>query len=191
MKLTDPWLKLAAAYAVNGRNDEARRYLGIALERADGYEARRPVSEVAAHFDDLVSALIQRQPDDPLCQLALARNLAERGKRHLAEKQPAKAQAELEKARAVFTRLLSPGGDWTVLTPVEMKTETGAQMEWQKDGSVFVHQIQPAKKDTYSLVFPSRLKGITGLRLEVLADSRLPHGGSGWGAEAGNSCSAS
>src|SRR5262249_130131 len=34
--------------------------------------------------------------------------------------------------------------------------------------------------DTYTLVFQSELKGITGLRLEVLADSRLPHGGPGW-----------
>src|SRR5262249_59547611 len=109
-----------------------------------------------------------------------------RATRRLAEKQPAKAQAELEKAREVFTRLLSPGNYWTVLTPVEMKTETGAKMELQKDGSIFVHQIQPAKNDTYSLVFPCESKGITGLRLEVLSDSRLPHGGSGWGADDGD-----
>jgi hypothetical protein len=160
--------------------------LGTALERAEDYEARRPISAVAARFDDLVPTLIQRQPDDPQCQLALARNLAERGKRRLAEKQPAKAQAELEKAREVFTRLLSPGDHWTVLTPLEMKSETGAKMELQKDGSIFVHQIQPAKNDSYSLVFPYELKGITGLRLKVLTDSRLPLGGSGWGAEEGD-----
>src|SRR5262249_11078935 len=39
--------------------------------------------------------------------------------------------------------------------------------------------------DTYVLVFQSELKGITGLRLEVLADSRLPKGGPGW-SENGN-----
>ena len=70
---------------------------------------------------------------------------------------------------------------WVVLTPVEMKTET-VRMELQADGSVFVHQNQPFQNDTYSLVFPTEGKGITSLRLEVLADSRLPGGGPGWGA---------
>ena len=66
-----------------------------------------------------------------------------------------------------------------------MKTETGARMELQKDGSVFVHQRPPFKNDIYTLVFQSELKDITGLRLEVLADSRLPQGGPGW-SENGN-----
>ena len=91
-----------------------------------------------------------------------------------------KAQAELEKSREVFTRLLSAAQNWTIPTPVEMKTETGAKMELQKDGSLFVHQIPPVKKDTYSLVYTTELKGITGLRLEALADPRLPNGGPGW-----------
>src|SRR5207247_224840 len=145
------------------------------------YEARKAILEVAARFDDVLAALSKRQPDDPQLQLAMARNLAERGKQHLAEKQPAKAQAELEKARALFTRLLAKNAkpQWTVVTPVEMKTETGARMELQKDDSVFVHQKQPFKNDTYTLVLPSELKGITGLRLEVLTDSRLPKGGPG------------
>ncbi len=62
-----------------------------------------------------------------------------------------------------------------------MKTETGARMELQDDGSVFVHQVQPARNDTYSLVYQPESKGMVGLRLEALADSRLPHGGPGWG----------
>ena len=40
---------------------------------------------------------------------------------------------------------------------------------------------QSAADDTYSLVFQTELKGIKGLRLEALADSRLPRGGPGWG----------
>ena len=50
MKLTDPWAKLAVAYAVNGRNDEATRYFTRALERSEGREARKPILELAAHF---------------------------------------------------------------------------------------------------------------------------------------------
>jgi WD40 repeat protein len=180
MKPTDPWLRLAGAYAVNGRNHKALHYFSNALQGADGYEARKPILEFAARFDAVISALSKQHPDDPQLQLALARNLAERGKQHLATHQPVKAQAELEKARALFTRLLPTDSkrQWTVLTPVEMKAENGSKLELQKDGSIFVHD--PAKNDTYTLVFSSELKGITGLRLEALADPRLPGGGPGW-----------
>ena len=75
---------------------------------------------------------------------------------------------------------------WSVLTPTEMKSEIGAKMDLQRDGSVFVHQGESAGNDTYTLVFPSRMKGIKGLRLEALADSRLPNGGPGLKAGYGN-----
>jgi len=182
MKLNDPWARLAAAYGVNGRNEEALQSFSKALERPGSYEARKPIVEAAARFDEVLSALIQRQPDDPQMLLAQARRLAERGMQRLAEKQPASAQADLEKACTISTRLPSQGDKWTVLTPVEMKTKTGTRMELQKDGSVFVHQSQPAKNDIYTLVFQPEMKGIIGLRLEVLADSRLPSGGPGWAA---------
>jgi tetratricopeptide (TPR) repeat protein len=180
MKQTDPWSRLAAAYAANGLRDQALRCFTKALQEAEGYEAKKPIVQLAARFDEVLSALIQRQPDDPQLKLALARSLAEHGKQLLAEKQPLEAQAELERSREVFTRLLSPAQNWTVPTPVEMKTETGAKMELQKDGSVFVHRFQPANNDSYSLVFLTELKGIIGLRLELLADYRLPNGGPGW-----------
>jgi WD40 repeat protein len=183
MKLTDPRLKLIAAYAVDGRTNQALAHLSTALKGADGYEGSKPIFEVAGLFDDLLSALSKRRPDDPQLQLAMARKLAERGKQHLLEKQPGKAQAELEKAREMIERLLSPAGRWTVLPPIEMKTDSGAKMELQKDGSIFVHQHQSARNDTYSLVFQSEGKGITGLRLEVLPDSRLPRGGPGWAGD--------
>jgi hypothetical protein len=72
---------------------------------------------------------------------------------------------------------------WIVLEPAEMRSESGAKLELQKDGSVFVQQPEPARIDTYLLVFPSNLKGIAGLLLETLADSRLPKGGMGWSAD--------
>ncbi len=180
MKLNDPWARLAAAYALNGHNEEALQFFRKALERAGSYEARRPIVEAAARSDEVLAALIGGQPDDLQLLMAQARRHAERGKQRLAEKQPASARADLEKACAFFTKLPSPGDKWTVPIPVEMKTKTGARMELQKDGSVFVHQSQPAKSDTYTLVFQPELKEIIGVRLEVLADSRLPRGGPGW-----------
>ena len=107
MKLTDPWAKLAVAYAVNGRNDEATRYFTRALERSEGREARKPILELAARFGDLLPALIERHPDEPQLQLALARKLAARGQQRLAEKRLAEAQTELEKCREIYTRLQS------------------------------------------------------------------------------------
>jgi tetratricopeptide (TPR) repeat protein len=178
----DPWLKLAAAYAVNGRNEEALQFFGTALERATVSGAWQPVFALAARSDDLLAALIKRQPDEPPLQLDLARKLAERGKQRLAAMQPAPARVEFEKARGIYAQLLAkyPKPQWTVLTPTEMKAESGASMEMQKDGSVFVQQSKSAKNDIYALTFQSELKGIKGLRLETLADSRLPGGGPGW-----------
>jgi hypothetical protein len=46
MKLTDPWAKLAVAYALNGRNDEASRYFTRALEQSEGPEARTLILEL-------------------------------------------------------------------------------------------------------------------------------------------------
>jgi hypothetical protein len=135
---------------------------------------------IAARFDYLLSSLVKRQPDDPQVQLALARKLAERGKQRLAAKQPADALAELRESREIVTRLRTQP-QWEVLTPVEMKAENGSKLELQKDGSIFVHQ--PADNDTFSLVFQTKLKRIKGLRLEALADPRLPRGGPGWNVD--------
>jgi WD40 repeat protein len=181
-RLTDPWAKLAAGYALDGRLEEALRYFSLALKRADDSQARGGIIEFAALFEDILVALGQRHPDDAQLQFALARKLAVQGRTHLAAKKPAQAQAELEQARAVFQRLLASGGHWKTLAPVEMKTEAGATMEIQKDGSVFVRQNKTPKNDTYTLVFQSDLKGVKGLRLEVLTDPRLPQGGPGWGS---------
>ena len=107
MKIADVTTRLAAAYAMNGLHDEALQHFSTALKRADGYEARKTILEVAARFDGALAALKKRQPDDPQLELAFARQLAEQGRRRLADKQPAQALAELEKSRAIITRLLT------------------------------------------------------------------------------------
>jgi WD40 repeat protein/tetratricopeptide (TPR) repeat protein len=177
MKVTEPWSKLAAAYALNLRNDEASQYFGRALKQADGYQARKPIVELAARFDDVLSGLIQRQPDDPQLQLASARKLAERGKRRLAEKQPAKAQSELEKSRAILTRFPAEP-KWTVLTPTEIKSKAGTTLTLQSDGSILASGANP-RQETFTIVAKPALAGITAVRLETLPDPSLPKGGSG------------
>lgn len=181
IKLTDPWLKLAAAYAMTGGAQQASQYFSAALTRADGYEARKPIVELALRFADLLPVLARLHPEEHQLQLALARKLVARGQEALAAKKPADGLLRLKQAQEVFARLLAPIHDWTVLTPLEMTTESGSKLELQKDGSVFV--VQPAKNDVYSLVFQTELKRIAGLRLEALADSRLPGGGPGWSTD--------
>ena len=133
-----------------------------------------PIVEVAAWSDEVLSALTKRQPDDPQLQLAFARKLAEHGKQRLAEKQPAKAQAELEKSREMITRLCekAPESQWTVLKPTELKSERGTMLALQSDGSIMASGKNP-DQDTYTLTAPIAGGPIGGLRLETIPDERL------------------
>src|SRR5579884_12549 len=176
-EVADVEARLAASYALNGRSEEAVARFGTALRRAEGYEARKPILELAARFDEVIAALSKRQPDDPQLQLALARNLAERGKQRLLEREPAKAQAELEKSREMLTRLRE-GPKWAVLTPTELKSQGGETLTVEKDGSIFVSGPNP-NRAVYTLKFRTDLPTLTAIRLETIPDARLPGSGAG------------
>jgi tetratricopeptide (TPR) repeat protein len=75
-------------------------------------------------------------------------------------------------------------GRWTVLLPSDMKSQGGATMTRQADGSILVSGKNP-DRDVYSLVFrlvPSRM---TSIRIEALRDPSLPFFGPGRSPEAG------
>jgi hypothetical protein len=188
--------------------DATRGFERDTTTRALPYIGRR-VASGTAHGEELLSyaevyvrsgrrrdALLAVK-DDPYALCGVARMFEQEGDAPLAGEARTSARALLEKqlsaqpddsgsASELADLLLMGGADrWAVLIPIEMKTETGTRLELQKDGTVFAHQHHPFQDDTYSLVSRSELKGITALRLEVLADSRLPHGGPGWG-ENGN-----
>jgi hypothetical protein len=148
------------------------------MEGADDNDAKKAIFEHLVGFEKILGPLAKRHPAEPQLQVIHARNLAVRGKKALASEKPAEALAPLKQAQDIFTRLLAPREAWTMLKPVEMRTENGSKLELQKDGSIFVDQ--PAKKDIYTLVFQTNLKRIKGMRLEALPDSRLPSGGPGW-----------
>ena len=90
--------------------------------------------------------------------------------------------------RSLFADGLSSGGDitanWTVLSPFEYSSLSGATMTKLGDDSILAGP-PPTGTDTYTVVANSSLVGITGIRLEVLEDSSLPSAGPGYG-EAGN-----
>src|SRR5262249_38189399 len=50
MRADDVEARLAAGFAANGRNEEAVSHFRTALRQAEGYEARKPIVELAARF---------------------------------------------------------------------------------------------------------------------------------------------
>jgi hypothetical protein len=66
---------------------------------------------------------------------------------------------------------------WTVLDATEFKSSMGATFAKQPDGAVLVEG--PSKKGTYRVTLTTDLANITALRLELLADAKLPAGGPG------------
>ncbi len=67
---------------------------------------------------------------------------------------------------------------WEVLRPVEAASMGGATLKVLEDGSILASGTNP-DKDVYTLRFEASLRGVTGLRLEVLPDKSLPANGPG------------
>jgi hypothetical protein len=67
---------------------------------------------------------------------------------------------------------------WTALDPSEMKSIGKATFEKQKDLSILVSGPNP-QPETYTIAFETKMQNITGIRLEVLPDSKLPAQGPG------------
>ncbi|MDB5312861.1 MAG: hypothetical protein JWO38_7063 [Gemmataceae bacterium] len=86
---------------------------------------------------------------------------------------------ELRKAVADWeTRHRGDGIAWQVLNFTRVGSEYGATLTKQPDGSIRSEGMRP-ERDTYTLATRVRLKGVTAVRLELLADDSLPHRGPG------------
>jgi mono/diheme cytochrome c family protein len=85
---------------------------------------------------------------------------------------PASAQAAWERA------VLDERDNWTTLDPAEFKSTGGTRLEKLDDKSLLAGGANP-EKDSYLITAQSGLGKITGLRVEALADVRLPRGGPG------------
>ena len=66
---------------------------------------------------------------------------------------------------------------WTVLRPTAATGDAGETLTTRDDGSIFVSG--PQKKTAYDLRFEGDFEGVTGFRLEALADDELPGKGPG------------
>jgi hypothetical protein len=67
---------------------------------------------------------------------------------------------------------------WTVLEPASFKSTGGAVLTKEADQSLFASGKNPFP-ESYTVTANTKLNGITAVRLEVLADRRLPAGGPG------------
>jgi tetratricopeptide (TPR) repeat protein len=129
------------------------------------------------------------RPDDPALWLARSRAYAAAG-------QPEKAAADFARARAVAEKALArrPGDadaagrladvllekmplDWKVVKPVRLTSDGGATLTVQPDGSILASGTSP-DRDVYTV--EAEVEGpVSAVRLEALADDRLPNKGPG------------
>ncbi|MHC4946917.1 MAG: DUF1553 domain-containing protein [Planctomycetota bacterium] len=87
---------------------------------------------------------------------------------------------ELDEARARWERETADAWErsWTILPPFAAKAAGGAELVPQDDGSVFAEGPHP-QIETYEIVAFTDLTDIRAIRLDAMADERLPRGGPG------------
>ena len=105
-----------------------------------------------------------------------AKLVAERKRR---EAELAAHEKQLPALQAAWEQSVTRTPSWIPLEPTTMKsTDKKTVMTKEKDLSIFVTGPNPTP-ETYTVTFDTKLQGVTGLRLEVLADDRLPAKGPG------------
>jgi hypothetical protein len=74
---------------------------------------------------------------------------------------------------------------WKILEPEIFVSANGATLTRQPDGSLFASGANP-ERDIYTITVPVGLSRLTAIRLEVMADDRLPKHGPGRQPDNGN-----
>jgi len=87
---------------------------------------------------------------------------------------PERASAQVDWER----KLKEAQATWRIIDPLEISAANGTTLTKLDDSSVLASGANP-DIETYTVVAKSNLKGITGIRLEVLPHAKLPRGGPG------------
>jgi eukaryotic-like serine/threonine-protein kinase len=159
-----PWIEHALSLWRRGESPQARD----ALDRAVSALPDDP-----GHWADL-GRLLDRfgWMEESETARAKARSLAEQRLSHA----PDDEVAITALAEALPDAVVSRG--WTVLQPTTMTSVAGVALTRLPDGSVLAGGLNPPV-DTYTVEAVTPFAGITGIRLEALADPSLPHRGPG------------
>jgi hypothetical protein len=87
---------------------------------------------------------------------------------------------------SVTTDLRGFFSTWTVLDPSTYTAANGAILTEQGDNSLLASGWPATAETTYTVTAPTALTGITGIRLDVIADVSLPYSGPGTCPQNGN-----
>jgi hypothetical protein len=119
----------------------------------------------------------------PVLQFPAPEHIAKRAEfdQKIATAQKALEEAKAKDAQAQKTResrLLASAPNWTPLVPQHLESKQGSQLTADAEGVVLAGGNHPAT-DTYIVGAETELTEITGLRLELIPDPRLPSKGAG------------
>ena len=127
--------------------------------------------------DEIFLRLVARKATDREFKAAL-QTIAEVGSGHQALEAQLKAYKNvLVSKQQQWEKEVSRVPNWTMTKPGSMKSDAKAKFNASADGTIFV--TGPLKKDVYRIQLGTKLKKITGIKLQALADKRLPAGGPG------------
>jgi len=152
------------------------------------------IAEAIADPANEIARLVAAQPDDAklideLFVRILARPATESevaagvAALHSGGDELAKLQAELAShqaqldARQAEWEATQVGPKWTALEPVDLYSNAGSSFAKQPDNAIFVEGANG--RGSYALRLNTALPKVTAIRLELLADPRLPAGGPG------------
>lgn len=120
---------------------------------------------------------LAREPSEAEIKYSVEALQATSGEVEKAQKALADYEATLPAKVAAWEATAGKPAVWTALDPAEMKSTVGAAFKKNEDKSVSV--TGATGKDTYTLTAAIEQAGITGIRLEALADPALAAGGPG------------
>ncbi|WP_254508385.1 DUF1549 and DUF1553 domain-containing protein [Anatilimnocola floriformis] len=120
---------------------------------------------------------LAREPSAAEIKYSIEALKATSGEVEKAQKALADYEATLPAKVAAWEETAGKPAVWTALDMAEMKSAVGGTFKKNEDKSISV--TGTAGKDTYTLTAPIDVAGITGIRLEALADPALPAGGPG------------
>jgi hypothetical protein len=146
------------------------------------FALRRPQLE-----RDREAAILAAQAALTAYEVELGPKTAEAEKKRLEQvAQLEKELAELETGSlaqkiAEWEKGQSPVERWRVLDPTELSATSGAKLEKLPDGSIFA--TGENKNGVLTIIAETDLTDLTGVRLEVLTDDRLPNKGPGRAAD--------